>query len=46
MKKAVIWCLLLALACGRRAACAGETDVHIDEKVTYQTVESFGTSGC
>ncbi|MBR4360270.1 MAG: xylanase [Clostridia bacterium] len=46
MKKAVIWCLLLALACGRRAACAGETDVHIDEKVTYQTVESFGASGC
>lgn len=41
--------MLLALACGCwPAACVGaeETTVQINEQVTYQTMESFGASGC
>ena len=49
MKRIAVWCALLAFMCGLAPlapACAEDMEVWIDEKITYQTLESFGVSGC
>ena len=49
MKKRILCCPALALVCGALMMApvyAGETQMTIDESITYQTMESFGTSGC
>ena len=45
MKRLLLWLMLAAVSL-LSAPALGETQMEIDENITYQTLESFGTSGC